>query len=482
MTSAQLPRLSFGTSDFRISFFATSTDDIAKSLLDPSTTSRDAAELDGHGLRSSADPILLEMKSQVAVVDLQPSVDASPELDMLLPTESTQASELDRASVAESRDGSQAGVGARAGSEAAETEHNPARGPEPCAPHSHATEPAVKGGGTTEKEPGDAQEHEAGSVSEPSKDTELQIEIEAESESEAGLEPGLESEPDLADAVPKADQTSGPTILTHPVPSMQDAFTESLEEVTNGGPSRKPKLRELSAERRREWLLDQGQDEAPFDALWRYRPGQKQHEVFKLISQISFGVYLLLNGMANNTSQVISILQAHIDEVDEFLEVSLEDQYAASTDLQERRGHLRLPLANMRTFERLLEDRGYRAEILAGNEKIEHVLARTNAMLAQWDDDIDKGLTSSLTFQAWLRSLKQGASFRPTQDLMQVFEAMQGNAEGWLNAFDEMNRRSAAIKKSVAELNNIMVEIEDKVGEMSRRALVSKPVGSLFGR
>lgn len=262
-------------------------------------------------------------------------------------------------------------------------------------------------------------------------------------------------------------------IPVHPIPSLQDAFTESLDEVTSGTIVAKPKLRELDAPARRDQLIAQARDAEPFDRAWRYRPGQKQHELFKLLAQISFGVYLMLKGMANSNAQVISILQGHIDEIDEFLEVTLEDLNQATEDLNGRIEHLKLPLSNVNVFEELLEDRNFRCEILEGNQKIDHVLSRTNAAMTQWDDDIDTGLQCTAAFTSWL-SDETDESLRLTRpDVADVIDAMKGNAEGWLNAFDEINDRTQEVNNLVIRLTTVIAEMEKKAGEVSRRTWVS---------
>jgi hypothetical protein len=267
----------------------------------------------------------------------------------------------------------------------------------------------------------------------------------------------------------------GQTIPRHPIPSMQDAFAESLHEVTVGGAALKPKLRAMDAKARRERLLEQDKDTEPFDHLWRYRPGQKQHEVLKLLAQISFGVYLLLNGMANSNSQVVTILQGHIDEVDEFLEVALEDLTQATIDLNGRIDYLKLPMSNMQVFEELLEDRNFRVEILEGNEKIEHILSRTNLALKQWDDDVEAGLRCSAAFTKWLREQEDASWKTDRPEVMDIFDAMNGNAEGWQNAFDEMNTRAQEMNNLIIKLMTIVAEMEKKAGEISRKTWVCFP-------
>ncbi|KAH8173749.1 hypothetical protein LIA77_05168 [Sarocladium implicatum] len=272
-----------------------------------------------------------------------------------------------------------------------------------------------------------------------------------------------------------APATGGQAIPTHPIASMQDAFEESLHEVTTGGAASKPKLRILDAKGRRERLLDQEKEEEPFDQLWRYRPGQHQHELLKLLAQISFGVYLLLNGMANSNSQVVTILQGHIDEVDEFLEVALEDLTQATIDLNGRIDYLKLPMSNMQVFEELLEDRNFRVEILEGNEKIEHILSRTNVALRQWDDDVEAGLTCSAGFTQWLTEQDNDSLRKDRPEVMDILDAMNGNAEGWQNAFDEMNSRTQELNNLIIKLMTIVAELEKKAGEISRRTWAKIP-------
>ncbi|UNI23135.1 hypothetical protein JDV02_008972 [Purpureocillium takamizusanense] len=285
---------------------------------------------------------------------------------------------------------------------------------------------------------------------------------------------------ELPAAEPHGPPSPAPTppvqaIPVHPIPLLQDAFTESLDEVTSGTIAAKPKLRELDAPSRRDQLIAQAKEAEPFDRPWRYRPGQKQHELFKLLAQISFGVYLMLKGMANSNAQVISILQGHIDEIDEFLEVTLEDLNQATEDLNGRIEHLKLPLSNVNVFEELLEDRNFRCEILEGNQKIDHVLSRTNAAMTQWDDDIDTGLQCTAAFTSWL-SDETDESLRLTRpDVADVIDAMKGNAEGWLNAFDEINDRTQEVSNLVIRLTTVIAEMEKKAGEVSRRTWAMIP-------
>ena len=268
--------------------------------------------------------------------------------------------------------------------------------------------------------------------------------------------------------------SSNPNIPLHPIASMQDAFSESLEEATTGGLDQKPRLNILEAKARREKLLNEDKSEGPPNRLWRFRPGQKCHELRKLMAQISFGVYLLINGMANSNAQVLSILQGHIDEVDEFLETSLEDIRCATQDLNDRLDLLKLPMGNMETFEQMLENRKFRLQIVEGNVNIEHILSRTSTAHTQTIRDISEGLRSTKQFSRYLFDNEDGRWRQHQPHVIDVFEAMKGNTEGWHNAFTALDSQSKQLSGLLVRLSTMIVEIDKKAGEVSRRTRVSR--------
>lgn len=259
----------------------------------------------------------------------------------------------------------------------------------------------------------------------------------------------------------------------HPIASMQLAFAESVIEVTTGLSTKKPKLRELDAKGRHDALIEQAKNAELLTMAWRYRNGQKEHELVKLMAQISFGVYLLLNGLANSNEQVVDILQGHIDEVDEFLEVAMEDFEYASKDLQARIDHLRLPTENIEVFEKMLEDRSFRAEIVEGNEIIERVLARTDMSLKQYEDDIEKGLESTQQFAIYLAEHNNGAWRKDRPDVIEIHEAMKGNTDGWFNTFKDLQIQGKELNAQITQLAGMVAAMNKKAGEVSRKTWVS---------
>ncbi|KAK4454826.1 hypothetical protein QBC34DRAFT_141737 [Podospora aff. communis PSN243] len=298
-------------------------------------------------------------------------------------------------------------------------------------------------------------------------DEDLPMAVRTDGPEKVGPGPGPVANSELeVDVRRRPEEGSAPQ---HPITSMQDAFAESLFEATQGGQISKPKLRSGDAKARREELLDQEKSAPPPVASWRYRPGQVNHELRRLMAQISFGVYLLLNGMANSQVLVVSILQGHIDEVDEYLETTLEDIGLATKDLRDRISHLKLPMDNMVVFEQMLEDHKFRMQILDGNEKIEHIVARTQIALQQTVQDLAEGVSATREFSIYLAEQENGLWRRDRPDVIDIFDAMKGNTDGWFNAFIDLQAKASTLNSMIVQLNGMVAEMDRKAAEVSRR-------------
>ncbi|KAK8074773.1 hypothetical protein PG997_009436 [Apiospora hydei] len=284
--------------------------------------------------------------------------------------------------------------------------------------------------------------------------------------------------------VPDADSTdeaslkqktedAAANVPAHPIPAMQAPFAESLVEATTNSAEQKPRLKFGDADERRACLLDAAADAGLPADLWRHRPGHVHHELWKLMAQISFGVYLLLGGMANSNIQVVNILQGHIDEVDEFLETAMDDVNAAIADVQDRIKHLQLPMENRDTFETMLEDRDFRLQIVTGNEKIEHICLRSSLALEAYLDDVEEGLKATKEFAMYLNDQQSRPWREQRPSVVEIFDAMKGNAEGWYKAFVDLQDLSTNLESMLAKLSHMVAEMDQLAGEVSRRTIHS---------
>jgi hypothetical protein len=289
------------------------------------------------------------------------------------------------------------------------------------------------------------------------------------------FEPGVESSQSSMTRGSAADDTMKEVrtnVPQHPIPSMQDAFAESMQEA-NENLTPPPKKKKHSAPVRRQILLDQDVSEPTHAARWRRKPGQKYHELWKLMAQISFGIYLLLNGIAKDDEQVMNILQGHVDEVDEFLETTLEDFDLAQADIDERLSFLKLPLENIVIFDAMLEDRSFRLQIVEGNEKIEHVIQRTAAAMKDSLKDVEQGLSACKEFTKYLAKERETSYWRYDRpDMEKVYDAMKGNVEGWHKAYVSLQTKGNNLGVALVQLGSIVAEMDRRAGEISRKTRV----------
>lgn len=263
-----------------------------------------------------------------------------------------------------------------------------------------------------------------------------------------------------------------PNIPTHPIPSMQGAFAESMLEASANSTPTFPKPNPGNAAVRRQRLLDQ--DISEETSRWRQKPGQRHHELWKLMAQISFGIYLLLNGIAKDDEQVMNILQGHVDEVDEFLEMTLEDFDLAQDDIDERLKFLKLPLENIHIFDAMLEDRQFRLQIVSGNEKIEHVITRTATAMKSALQDVQQGLEACKEFTFYLAEEQEDPIWREERPEMEkVYDAMKGNVEGWYKAYVSLQTKGNQLGVALVQLGSIVAEMDRRAGEISRNTRFS---------
>ncbi|KAH6663209.1 hypothetical protein B0J14DRAFT_278850 [Halenospora varia] len=270
--------------------------------------------------------------------------------------------------------------------------------------------------------------------------------------------------------VSRDDSMKGLQVPTHPIPSMQGAFAESMVEVAGGQTPPVSKSSLGNAASRRKHLLDQDINEETHAAKWRQKNGQQYHELWKLMAQISFGIYLLLNGIAKDEEQVMNILQGHVDEVDEFLETTLADFDLAQEDIEERLKFLKLPLENIQIFDAMLEDRQFRYQIVNGNERIEHVITRTAAAMNDSLKDVKHGMDACKEFAIYLAEEQEDALWKEERpDMQKVYDAMKCNVEGWYNAYVSLQTKGNHLAAALVQLGTIVAEMDKRAGEVSRK-------------
>ncbi|KIM97832.1 hypothetical protein OIDMADRAFT_168052 [Oidiodendron maius Zn] len=262
----------------------------------------------------------------------------------------------------------------------------------------------------------------------------------------------------------------GVEVPSHPILAMQGAFAESMMEVADNSALRGP-IGDAATRRRN--LIDQPVTQETHAARWKQKPGQQYHQLWKLMAQISFGIYLLLNGIAKDDEQVMSILQGHVDEVDEFLETTLDDFDVAQQDIEERLKLLKLPLKRIEVFDAMLQDRAFRLQIVSGNEKIEHVITRTATAMNDALKDVKQGVSACKEFSKYLQEEQDEIWREERPEMEKVFDAMQGNVDGWYKAYISLQTKGNHLGVALVQLGSIVAEIDRRAGEISRKTRFS---------
>lgn len=260
----------------------------------------------------------------------------------------------------------------------------------------------------------------------------------------------------------------------HPIPTMQGAFEESMMETINE--EEEPlSLNRKDSVYRRKILLERPQYERTVAGKWKQRSGEKYHPLWKIVAQISFGMHLLHKGLAKSDEEVLKILQNHVDEVDGFLERTTEDFDLAQNDINERIRYLNLPLEHGDVFDSMLSDRAFRAAMVEGNIKIEHIIDRTALALTDSLKDVRKGFDGTRELARYLQKLERTWQARDDEHT-DVFVAMIGNTEGWSGAFIILQDKGKKLTESLEFLRGIISEIQRLVGIASRRDVVSPEI------
>ena len=259
----------------------------------------------------------------------------------------------------------------------------------------------------------------------------------------------------------------------HPVPTMQGAFEESMNETMNDDEPEVPdRYSKADSATRRRMLLEQQEYERTVAGRWKQKPGEKFHPLWKLVAQISFGMHLLQQGLAKSDDEVLKILQTHVDEVDGFLERTTEDFDLAQNDINERIRYLKLPLEHGQVFDQMLADRPFRVAIVEGNEKIEHIIDRTAAAMNDALKDVQKGLDATRELAKYMTRVDKQWEDR-TEEHEAVYLAMIGNTEGWTRAFLTLQSKGEHLRKALVQLGTIVAEMQRRAGAASRKNLAS---------
>ncbi|KAF2122123.1 hypothetical protein BDV96DRAFT_537196 [Lophiotrema nucula] len=267
------------------------------------------------------------------------------------------------------------------------------------------------------------------------------------------------------------------TFPIHPLPSMQAPFEESMLDATGETgfvPFQNPN-KTLEA---RQQLLCRTQEateqdwNCTYNCHWRSRPKGKFHPLLKTITQIAFGIHLLHQHLEKSVADVADILLKHVNELDGFLQRANEDMEGSLRDMLFRRKCLKVPMEHVNEFDRLLDDRMYRAQLLDGNIVIERTINRMSTLLNDYLIDMSTFRDGNHDLNLYLRSIT-GTWVDDNDDVGKIFGAMCGNTSGWAQFIQSLVTKAERLGVVLVQVSSYCNEIEKRCGAASRRSLIA---------
>ncbi|KAF2501418.1 hypothetical protein BU16DRAFT_555904 [Lophium mytilinum] len=283
----------------------------------------------------------------------------------------------------------------------------------------------------------------------------------------------------LTDDSDAADHASPPfPVPIHPLESMQGPFEESMLDATGDSHSSPFQNPALNAELRHQALCKVGSKALEsewnftYNCYWRDNSRAKFHPLRKTVAQVAFGVHLLHQHLEKSVSDVADILQKHVHELDTFLQRANEDMESGIKDMLFRCNCLRVPMEHVSEFDRLLEDRQYRAQLLDGNITIERTIQRMSQLMNDYLVDLQTLKDANNELDTYLENIGEEWTDE-NDDVARIYSAMCGNALGWSQYVQSLISKTEKLGLVLVRVGSYCNEIEKRCGAASRRSLIA---------
>lgn len=266
------------------------------------------------------------------------------------------------------------------------------------------------------------------------------------------------------------------TFPIHPLSFMQAPFEESMLDATGGtGYVSFEDPKKTVKQRQQQLCREEDAQELEWNFTyachWRHYPKSRFHPLLKTITQVVFGVHLLHQHLEKSVADVADILLKHVNEIDGFLQRANEDLESSLKDMLFRHKCLKVPMEHVNEFDRLLEDRAYRVQLLDGNVTIERTIARMSQMLNDYLTDISIIRDANHELDCYLLDIGEEWTFH-NEDVGKIYSAMCGNTSGWAQFLQSLLVKAERLGVVLVQVSSYCNEIEKRCGAASRRSLV----------
>lgn len=165
------------------------------------------------------------------------------------------------------------------------------------------------------------------------------------------------------------------------------------------------------------------------------------------------------------------ILLKHVNELDGFLQRANEDIEGSLKDMLFRRKCLKVPMEHVNEFDRLLDDRTYRFQLLEGNVTIERTINRMSQLLNDYLVDINTFQNANQNLDAYLLGIGHNWTAMDG-DVGRIYSAMCGNTGGWAQFLQSLVAKAEKLGVVLVQVSSYCNEIEKRCGAASRRSMV----------
>ncbi|KAI4693170.1 uncharacterized protein J4E88_001541 [Alternaria novae-zelandiae] len=263
------------------------------------------------------------------------------------------------------------------------------------------------------------------------------------------------------------------TFPIHPLSSMQAPFEESMLDATGETGHVPFAIPKKSVKTRQQMLCREENASEPswnftYNCHWRSNAKGKFHPLTKTVAQIIFGVHLLHQHLEKSVADVADILLKHVNELDSFLQRANEDLESSMKDMLFRHKCLKVPMEHVNEFDRLLEDRSYRAQLLDGNIVIERTIGRMSQLLNDYLIDINVFREANQELDLYLGDVGDEWTYR-NEDIGRIYSAMCGNTGGWSQFLQSLVAKAERLGVVLVQVSSYCNEIEKRCGAASRR-------------
>src|SRR4051794_17306265 len=125
-----------------------------------------------------------------------------------------------------------------------------------------------------------------------------------------------------------------------------------------------------------------------------------------------------------------------------------------------RRKCLKVPMEHVREFDRLLDDRTYRAQLLDGNVTIERTINRMSELLNDYLIDISTLREANNELDIYLLNI--GDAWADNDDAGRIYSAMCGNTAGWAQFLQSLVAKAEKLGVVLVQVSSYCNEIEKR--------------------